>query len=133
MRLLIIDTYKVKTSFSEKVIRGIKKHAILRDKQNKWTVGADINFVNRDNVEFATLECVSIQEIEIRYKVNSTEVKIWIGGVYLGGYDTETKEVNRDRLKQFVLNEGFQNVEAFFDWFQENLNGKVIHWTNLAY
>lgn len=37
------------------------------------------------------------------------------------------------RLDELALNDGFNNVQDFFAYFNEDFTGKLIHWTNLKY
>jgi hypothetical protein len=36
-------------------------------------------------------------------------------------------------LKILSVNDGFDSVDDFFEWFNEDFAGKIIHWTDLKY
>ena len=36
-------------------------------------------------------------------------------------------------MKDLARNDGFDSIQAFFEWFKEDFEGKIIHWTDLRY
>jgi hypothetical protein len=36
-------------------------------------------------------------------------------------------------LEPLATNDGFDTVDEFFQWFNEDFTGKIIHWTDLKY
>src|SRR5699024_10638651 len=111
---------------------------IREDKHNRWKAGNKIHFVinnqTKDRFQFApVLECTSVQKIEIRYydkitkhrqyQINGKNVSVIVDGRTLPYFD----------ICVLCLNEGFPSVESFFDWFNKNFEGKIIHWTDLKY
>jgi len=74
---------------------------------------------------------MSIDEIEIIYKyfksTNTTEPVCYLNGDnYAIGYsDTNWKILS--------ANDGFDSVEQFFQWFDKDFKGKLIHWTDYEY
>lgn len=115
-----------------------KIHTIRRDSKNRWKSGNKIHFYinnrTKNAFQFApVVECVSVQEIEIKWIIpNGYEISrpiVWIDGqLFLDEYD----EIDRG-IDQLAKNDGFDSVEDFFTWFNEDFSGKIIHWTNLKY
>lgn len=110
-----------------------KHHTIRHDPHDRWHAGRDIHFVinnrTKNRFQFApVIKCVSVQEIEIIW---SSERKrplyINIDNTYFNlnpfGYS----------IRSLALNDGFPSVEAFFQYFNKDFVGKIIHWTDLKY
>ena len=52
---------------------------------------------------------------------------IWIdGNVFSYGFEGKN-------IKLLTKNDGFESVESFFEYFNENFRGKIIHWTEFTY
>lgn len=120
-----------------------KLHTIRHDEKNRWKPGTKIDFfinVRQPNMyRFApVLPVVSTQKIEIEYTFNLSKDKITQIGqredfhypvVYIDG-----KWHNSDyQLQQLAQNDGFNTVEDFFEYFNDDYEGKIIHWTDLRY
>lgn len=122
-----------------------KSHTIRADPHNRWKPGNKIHFVinnrTKDRFQFApVVECVSVQEIEIR--TYESRIKPMIDysfflsesylfscfRVYIDGIIKPLHEV-----KHLALNDGFPSVEAFFQYFNTDFKGNLIHWSNLKY
>jgi hypothetical protein len=113
-----------------------KLHTIRVDEKNLWVPGRKIHMVvfnrTKNRFQFApVLEVKSVQKITINTeggiwdeKENKTYPLVWINNNHL----MEVKE-----LKQLAVNDGFDSVEHFFQWFNSDFEGKIIHWTNLKY
>jgi len=103
-----------------------KIHTIREDKSKRWKVGNKIHFVinnrTKKRLQFAPVVNVkSIQQIFIT--PNSEIFRVNVDGKWLE--DSE--------IEKLALNDGFNNVEDFFDWFSEDFVGKIIHWTDSRY
>lgn len=102
-----------------------KIHTIREDPHNRWKVGMKIHPVigNRtpNRFQFApTLTCTCAD-------------KIWITPdarfrVILDGHILTDQEIHT-----LALNDGFESVKQFFQWFNEPFVGKLIHWTDFKY
>lgn len=116
-----------------------KIHTIRRDKTNRWREGMDIHFVinnrTKDRFQFAPiLKVKKIQTIEIQYlsltkKPIDLKPIIWIDGYLF--YDPATG-IDKG-IERLAINDGFDSVDKFFEWFSESFKGKIIHWTDSAY
>lgn len=104
-----------------------KIHTIRADPKNRWRAGMNIHFVihNRtpNRFQFApVLPCISVQEIEI---VNDSEIeqgkKIIVDGKHL------------TNCHQLVMNDGFDSIDDFWNYFGDYFRGKIIHWTDHQY
>jgi len=104
-----------------------KKHTIRRDKSNRWEAGTKIHFsinVRKKNLfQFApVINVISTQSIEIN------NIAPFLCGVFIDGNELSGKEI-----ETLALNDGFDTVDDFWNYFTEDFKGKIIHWTNLKY
>ncbi|MHA3045977.1 hypothetical protein JSO59_001210 [Riemerella anatipestifer] len=122
--------FKLKDKFQPKI------HTIREDKNNRWEKGVMIDFFinsrTKDMFRFApSLPVKSVQDIYMSYAFDNI-IEITIGGRYI--YDFKEKE-------QLAVNDGFDNYEAFFDFFYPIItskpnnffSGKIIYWTDFKY
>ena len=56
------------------------------------------------------------------------QIKIKDDLIYIDGFALSRKEV-----KQLAINDGFDNVSDFHNYFNEDFIGKIIHWTDFKY
>lgn len=102
---------------------------------NRWKAGMKIHPVinnrNKNRFQFApVMECVSVQEIEIYKGIILIDNKVF--------YDEWISKHCPDRSKlnfisKLAINDGFPSVEAFFQYFNTDFTGQIIHWTDLNY
>ena len=130
-----------------------KLHTLREDKKNRWKAGNKIHPVihNRtpNRFQFApTMECKSVQQVTI-----ST---FFVFGMYGRELFIDNKlfytlmpsssklsslfiqKANDERMLQFARNDGFEDIDSFFEFFFPNgeegeKNLKLIHWTDLKY
>ena len=107
-----------------------KFHTIRRDIDNEWAAGMDIDLVVNINTpeefQFApTLRCQSVQRIQIDYSrlLNPHGPSMFI----------DYQLVDNQTLVKMVRNDGFPTVFDFFNYFDEEFNGSLVHWTPLSY
>lgn len=118
-----------------------KYHTIREDKNDRWQPGTMIDFYinsrTKDMFRFAPrIAVVSTQEIEINWysekralepsklahkHYNYVEVAV-------GSNVLDIKEIEK-----LAVNDGFENAEDFFAYFNKDFKGKIIHWTDLKY
>ncbi|AYO58211.1 hypothetical protein CO230_08790 [Chryseobacterium sp. 6424] len=116
-----------------------KIHTIRKDEKNRWKPGMMIDFFinNRTKNAFRfapRVQVVSTQGIHIRHHTGHVEVFIngeWFGEVFHHGLD-DIDSLTQD-LELLAKNDGFNCVEDFFAYFDEDFTGKIIHWTNFKY
>ncbi|MBN8824422.1 MULTISPECIES: hypothetical protein [unclassified Spirosoma] len=123
------------TEFEEKILDGRKKHTLREDPKDRWKAGNSIQFVvgnrTKDRRQFATGECTATQSVYLYTEIDSGRIGIQVNG----------RTLNRQAIELFVLNDGFDSLVEFDNWFRpliENAPGKLlirklIHWTNLRY
>ena len=148
--LACFDTFSI--PHKEKVGRYIesnkkaKSHSIRFGKR-QWIAGNDIHFAinnrTKNYFRFAPItEVVSVQKIEFELIGGLTEdaqsydiMNVFIDEKNFGSFDRLKKEVifGEDNLQQLAINDGFESVEDFFEYFNENATGQLIHWTDLTY
>lgn len=127
-----------------------KYHTFRKDEQDRWKVGMKIHPVinnrTKDRFQFMPeMEVKGIQKIEIKYHgpvikaANRDRVLIHIDDRFIGCASWDhvnqmyvDQNYNRN-ITKVALNDGFDSVEQFFAWFNEDWSGKIIHWTDLKY
>lgn len=116
-----------------------KKHTIRKDEKNKWKKGNDIHFVinnrTKNRFQFApVIPCTGTQKIEIKHlSILNHPIDIQ-PMVWIDGYLFYDPAIGYDKgIEKLAINDGFDSVANFFDWFSEDFTGKIIHWTNLKY
>lgn len=102
---------------------------------NRWKAGMKIHPVinnrTKDRFQFAPiLECKSVQDIEIYKGIVSIDDEIF----YDAWFDNHLKHQSLlNNMKDLAINDGFPSVEAFFQYFNTDFKGQIIHWTDLKY
>lgn len=122
-----------------------KLHTIRIDPSNRWKPGTKIHFVinnrTKNRFQFApVVEVKSVQKIEIKWSdilentsgrtaMNDRFVSVAIHdrGCAIRRY------LNLEQLQILSINDGFNSVKDFFNFFNTDFTGKIIHWTNLKY
>lgn len=106
-----------------------KIHTMRTDEKGRWKKGNLIHPVinNRqpDRFQFAPiLNCSGTERISLIHRYARTIVMI-----------EETFYCDSDDPKMIELanNDGFDSVDDFFAWFNEDWTGKIIHWTPFRY
>jgi len=114
-----------KSVFVRRIELLIKIHTIREDKTNRWYKGRLIHFwagnprnVKNHPYQFKEGKCKSTQKIEIKNKC-----------IYI---DNREKLLS-DKVKLLAIQDGFDSVNEFFEWFNKDFTGKIIHWTNFKY
>ena len=116
-----------------------KIHTIRRDENNRWKVGNKIHFVinnrTKDRFQFApVLSVKKIQKIEVKYLSITKEPIDLNPMVWIDGYLFFDAATGVDKgIELLARNDGFESVERFFDWFSDDFEGKIIHWTDFSY
>ena len=108
-----------------------KLHTIRDDINNRWKVGNKIDFFinvrKKDMFPFAPkIPVISIQEIELKYifrDVIGSTISIKI----------DNRELDYSECVDLAMNDGFDTIKGFFDYFDKDFKGKIIHWTDLSY
>lgn len=116
-----------KNRFVKPILRGTKKHTIREDSKDRWKRGNKIHAatgVRSKNYNcFYEGWCISTQKIEINNIFDDKDA-VYIDGIQL----------NESEIKLLAINDGFLNVNEFWEWFKGvYFKGKIIHWTYLEY
>ena len=105
---------------------------------NRFKEGTKLHFkqwtgrpYHSPNYNFApVIECISGQSFEVLwYNQDSDYPEIKIDKQSFFAYEKEGWSV----INELVLNDGFESVESFFNYFSSDFKGQIIHWTNLKY
>lgn len=108
-----------------------KLHTIRVDQNKRWKKGNKIHFriwtgkpYNSEPLLFApVIECVSVQEIIIKHETGNLWPCIYVDGNLL----------TLGNMGQLAINDGFNDLREFFDYFKDDFKGRIIHWTDLKY
>lgn len=114
-----------------KIVEHKKIHTIRRDNSNRWAPGQLIHFYTglrtRHANQFApVITCTAVERIEISHKEYENKaigLQIKVGG----------RVLNLAESIELAINDGFDSIEAFTEYFNEDFVGKVIHWTDKRY
>lgn len=104
-----------------------KLHTIRLDQHNRWHTGMAIHPVinnrSKNRFQFApTLTCHSTQKIQISY----IEGEPWVA-------IDDTILIFDEDVEKLAINDGFDDAKSFFEYFNTDFEGKIIHWTDLKY
>lgn len=106
-----------------------KKHTIRKDESDSWKAGNKIHAItgNRtpERMQFAPIfECKSTQ-------------RIWIipekGEILVEDSSLVFTPLSDSEKEDLAINDGFESLSQFFEYFTEEFEGKLIHWTDLKY
>lgn len=106
-----------------------KLHTFREDNFDRWQPGKLIHAVigNRTpkRYQFVPLfKCISTQLV----RIDSDRMEVFIQE------PQHYRQLPRRIIEQMAVNDGFENIFAFFSYFKNNhSNLKLIHWTDLKY
>ncbi len=118
------------SQFMKPIKDGHKVHTIRVDKANRWKAGNNLEAYNgpywkgQKRIKFFEGTCHSTQAITIRYGDN----KLHRPAIEVDG--TLLSELECIHL---AINDGFNSLDDFLKWFDDDFTGKIIHWTELKY
>jgi len=123
-----------KPQFHSKILDGTKKHTIRTDAHDRWHAGMIMHQsagVRTKQYKLLRLDtCTGTQKIIIRHINN--EIIVCIDDEIF--YDTTSVNYAKiSRMSKLAFNDGFDSIDAFFNWFNTDYIGKIIHWTDLRY
>ncbi|WP_460670485.1 hypothetical protein [Larkinella ripae] len=81
-------------------------------------------YARKNYHHFRSGTCKAVQKIEIRW-FNQSE--------YYPEVSVDGRVLTHDEVDLLAKNDGFDRTTQFFDWFNTDFAGKIIHWTDLRY
>jgi hypothetical protein len=119
-----------KKQFVPLILNGTKIHTIREDQKNRWKVGMKIHMATgvrtKEYNQFAIAKVTKIDSIAIAWHRHHTPEEV---------NQTVLVYINENRfswssktIQELVKNDGFNTMEEFFEWFNEDFTGKIIHW-----
>lgn len=121
-----------------------KKHSIREGK--RWTAGRKIHMAtgvrttkyNQFNKFIAGLDtCKSVQDIAIKWKLTEGDDVnnpfVTLVGKRCVWIKVDGRLLDKDEVRTLALNDGFDGILQFLDWFKNDIDGQIIHWTDLKY
>lgn len=129
------ETYRVEDSMKD-VTKKI--HTIRRDKSKRWKVGNKIHFVINNRTpkryQFAPVVLVkSIQDITITEMLMTQTAYCVVSNDKIFKVEIDGRILHKKEVEQLAINDGFESVDAFFEYFNEDFKGRLINWTNYKY
>ena len=119
-----------KPQFKEPILKKKKKHTIRKDENDRWKPGMKIHFATGVRTklyhQFYEGFCKSTQRIIILYDNIQR-----IGNVV--NVSIDGRSISWKELETLAINDGFESVSEFLNWFDKDFKGKIIHWTDLRY
>lgn len=126
-----------------------KLHTLRLDPHDRWKAGMSIQMVYRGpkysikdhfNKAIPELEkCISTQTIKIEW-LTYHAVPAEIFGLKGGStriprvvIDGETYPSACTQVKQLAMNDGFDSLEDFYDYFNKDFTGKILHFSDMHY
>ena len=125
---------------------------------SRWKAGMKIHPVihnrTKNRFHFAPcFMCKSVQVITISHSYRMVEAtwenrRMNIRDVFIGSGKNQVHfacmsqhpedgewafELGANELKELAINDGFDSVEQFFQWFNEDFEGQIIHWSDKKY
>jgi hypothetical protein len=117
-----------------------KFHTMREDKKDRWKAGTKIDFFincrQKDMFRFApVLPVVSTQKVEIMWfnTFGTNVARVFIDDKSFACVKFEKEMIVTGKMLQLAQNDGFDTIEDFFAYFNEDFKGKIIHWTDLRY
>ena len=125
-----------KKQFVSKILNGTKKHTIRKDKNKRWNTGRLIHFAtglrSKHYNQFANGYCKKVDKFEIIYThvfyTNFIKSIIFINDHKPFIVLINNKPLNIDEVKTLAKNDGFDSIEGFLLWFDQDFQGRLIHW-----
>lgn len=116
-----------KPQFVPKIIDGTKIHTIRRDEHRRWQKGVRIHFATgvrtKNYKQFKVGECKFNQHIQIDASCRA---------VFLG-LNGGLHRLSDKGIDLLAKNDGFDSAEEFWEWFNEDFIGTIVHWTDFVY
>lgn len=115
-----------------------KLHTMREDPHNRWKAGMDIHMVinnrTKNRFQFApTIKCVSTQEVIISYR-DFLDGKYHVAGWFVSPrIIIDGRTILEHEVEELAINDGFESVNDFFEYFSSSCTRKLIHWTDLRY
>lgn len=137
------EKYKIKTNKP-------KIHTIRQDLSNRWKVGMMVDFFinarTKKAFRFAPrVPVISLQNIKItrtdHLSMSSYPFQMYIQTIPIDNVqykrsfivEIDGSIISLSKLSKLAINDGFDSVDDFFNWFCDDFEGKIIHWTDLKY
>jgi len=115
-----------------------KIHTIRLDKSKRWKVGNKIHFVINNRTpkryQFAPIVIVkSVQDIKITEMLMTQTAYCTVSNNKIFKVEIDGRVLHKSEVEKLAFNDGFENVDAFFNYFNEDFKGSLIHWTEHEY
>lgn len=117
------------TLFVEKIKVKEKIHTIRKDPNNRWRVGMSIQFATgvrtKHYRQFKVGDCKGLQSISIRPMPCDIfgQSRVIVDG----------NDLSYQQIEQLAKNDGFDSLNDFWDWFNKDFDGWIIHWSDFKY
>lgn len=120
-----------KQQFIKPIHDGIKIHTFRLDPADRWHAGRTIQGATgvrtKHYKEFFSGLCYSVQLVKIQWLKGAPAVCVWTKD------PEEYYYFSDEKIELAAKNDGFKDTEEFFEWFDKDFSGKIIHWTKFKY
>lgn len=120
------------------VLISPKPHTIRRG--HRWKKGDKIHMVihnrTKDRFQFVpVIECTGVQDIEISFSPTFDPPEIKVNKLinYRPYVNVDGNDLTAQGIEELATNDGFPSVESFFNFFDKDFDGQIVHWTDIRY
>lgn len=114
--------------FIAPIINGAKIHTIREDKTGRWKPQRKIQMAtgvrSKNYNMFCEAECTGIQTISICALHKTVMIQTEAGLI---------RVLSKKSIEELAKNDGFKDATGFWLWFNQDFEGKIIHWTDYRY
>lgn len=117
-----------------------KLHTFRENYGNRWKPGKLIHSIinNRTpkRVQFLpTITCTAVQDVFIH--PHSKTMQIWrldqVDSNPDSPFEGWWQDIPPETVETIAVNDGFENIDDFYNYFGKEWGGGIIHWTDLRY
>ena len=116
-----------KEQFVPKILDGSKIHTIRRDEHRRWQKKVRIHFATGVRTKNYKQFKIGVCKFNQAIHTNAKKRTVYLG---LNGGMHKLSDKGIDLLAK---NDGFDSTEAFWEWFNEDFHGVIVHWTDFVY
>lgn len=109
------------------ILSGAKKQTIREDKKDRWSSYRKIHFVKNARTAQQEIFAMGIVDQCQPVLIDCLRKQIKLGDKHNG------KWLNHEELAKFIVDDGFESIDSFFEFFRKNykrknnfFSGKVI-------
>jgi len=123
-----LKTEAERIEFDRQITDEPNKIHTMRRSIGRWKEGMKIHFeINSrqsNRFQFAPVKiCTGTEHVLIKYEEGQIIPRVAVDGMIL----------DADEVLELAINDGFENPIEFFNYFHEDFEGEIVHWTSKRY